>query len=89
MAGGFKDLKLTWPTSMSAPAEEGSSDEEGRESDDEPMLPIEKKAAKLDRKRWVRLLAGLQVLGWLQVAAMHKQQAQAASPKVCHSAAGS
>ena len=74
---------------MFAPAEEGSSDEEGRESEDEPMLPIEKKAAKLDRKRWVRLLAGLQVLGWPQAPAMPKQQAQPASPRVCHSAAGS
>ena len=54
---GFKDPSQPYPNSTFARAEEGSSDEEGRESDDEPMLPIEKKAAKLDRKRCVGLHA--------------------------------
>ena len=76
-------------TSMSAHAEEGSSDEKGRESDDEPMLPIEKKAAKLDRKRWVRVHAGLQLWVPQAAAAVHRQQPQAASPRVGHSTAGS
>ena len=74
---------------MFAHAEEGSSDEEGRESDDEPMLPIEKKAAKLDKKRWVGLHAELQSWAPQAAAAMHRQQPQAAIPRVCHSDADS